>query len=138
MRRCETMAKGRSSIEKRKARKQQRRRYHYDDYTPVVALFTLAVRDMALEWIEKEVKPLLEDYSITENADEIYRFEFKDGTLRMFKRRLAKFLKRIGGAKGTKYGEMMIFRYFCDAKHSTISCKEDSLKSSVNRELYSI
>lgn len=132
------MTKGRSSIEKRKVRKQQRRRYHYDDYTPAVALFTLAVRDMACEWIEKEVKPLLEDYSRTKNADEIYWFNFKDGTLRMFKKRLAKFLKSIRGAKGTKYGEMMIFRYFCDSIHSTISCKEDSLKSSVNRELYSI
>ena len=95
-------------------------------------------RQLFAEFAEKEVKPLLEDYSRTKNADEIYWFDFKDGTLRMFKRSLAKFLKRIGGAKGTKYGEMMIFRYFCDSKHSTISCKEDSLKSSINRELYSI
>ena len=138
MRRRETMSKGRISLEKRKVRKQQRRRYHYDDFTPVVALFTLAVRGIACEWIENEVKPLLEDYSITENADEIYWFNFKDGTLRQFKRSLAKFLKRTGGAKGTKHGESMIFRYFCDPKHSTISCKEDSLRSSINREFYTI
>jgi hypothetical protein len=90
---------------------------------------------MACEWIEKEVKPLLEDYSRTKNADEIYWFNFKDGTLRMFKKRLAKFLKSIGGAKGTKYGEMMIFRYLCDPNHSSLSCQEDSLKTSIYREL---
>jgi len=128
------MAKGRISLEKRKVRKREKRRYRYDDYTPAVALFTKAVRNEALIWIENEVKPLLEDRTSTESADKIYRFDFKDGTIRKFKRSLARFLRRIGRSKGTKYGEMMIFRYFCDTNHSSISCKEDGLRASINRE----
>ena len=131
------MAKGRISLEKRKARKQQKRRYRYDDSTPVVELFTLEVREVAIEWIEKDVKPLLEGYFACFSADEIWYFDFKEGTLRTFKRSLARFLKRIGIGKGTKYGELMIYRYFCDPNHSTISCTEDSLKSSIRRELLS-
>lgn len=132
------MAKGRISLEKRKVKKQQKRRYRYDDYTPAVALFTLAVRDLAIGWIEVDVKPLLEGNFAHSSADEIWYFDFKEGTLRIFKRSLARFLKRIGIGKGTKYGELMIYRYFCDPNHSTISCTEDSLKSSIRRELLSI
>ncbi len=134
LRRFETMAKGRISLEKRKVRKREKRRYRYDDYTPAVALFTKAVRNEALIWIENEVIPLLEDHSSKETADKIYMFNFKDGTIRKFKRSLARFLMSIGRSKGTKYGEMMIFRYFCDPKHSSISCKEDGLRTSINRE----
>ena len=129
------MVKGRISLEKRKVRKREKRRYHYDDYTPAVALFTKAVRNMALIWIENEVMPLLEDRSSNVSADKIYQFNFKDGSIRIFKRSLAMFLKSIGRSKGTKYGEMMIFRYFCDPKHSSISCEEDGLRTSINREL---
>ena len=99
-----------------------------------MALFTKAVRNEALIWIENEVIPLLEDHSSKETADKIYRFDFKDGTSRNFKRSLARFLMSIGRSKGTKYGEMMIFRYFCDTKHSSITCKEDGLRTSINRE----
>ena len=128
------MTKGRIALAKRKKRKQQKRRYHYDDYTPAVSLFTIAVRSMVLNWIENEVKPLLEDRSSTESADKIYRFDFRKGTTRMFKMSLARFLNSIGRSEGTKYGLMMIFRYFCDPKHSSISCKEDGLRTSINRE----
>ena len=128
------MTKGRISLEKRKVRKREKRRYRYDDYTPAVALFTKAIRNEALIWIENEVIPLLEDHSSKETADKIYRFDFKDGTSRKFKRSLARFLMSIGRSKGTKYGEMMIFRYFCDTKHSSITCKEDGLRTSINRE----
>lgn len=132
------MTKGRITLEKRKAKKQQKRRYRYDDDSPVVELFTIAVRNMAIEWIEKDVMPLLEDYSAHFSADEIHFFEFKEGTLRTFKRSLARFFKSIGGKKGTKYGDNMIIRYFCDPRHSTILCKENSLKSSIRREILSI
>lgn len=132
------MAKGRITLKKRKERKQQKRRYHYDDYTPVTALFKPAVYDYAIDWIDKEVKPLLDDKSASVDANAIYYFAIKEENLRRFKRSLARLLKKIGRAKGTKYGEMMIFRYFCDPLHSTILCKEDSLKTTITRELLSI
>lgn len=131
------MSKGRISIAKRKVRKQQKRRFHYYDVTPIVELFTLAVRNLAIEWIEESVKPLLEDDSACLSADKIYYFKFKKGEIRKFKKALARFLKSIGRGKGTKYGEMMILRYFCDPNHSNISCKEDSLKTSIAREFAS-
>ena len=132
------MAKGRLSLEKRKAKKQQKRRYRYGDLTPAVDLFTLAVRDLAIEWMEKDVKPLLDGHLALKCAEGLYYFTFRNGTLRAFKKSLARFLVRIGGKQGTKYGEIMIIRYFCDPKHSTISCKEDSLRSSIRREILSI
>jgi hypothetical protein len=132
------MTKGRISLEKRKVRKQQRRRFRYDDQTPIVELFSLTVRDSAISWLEKEVLPLLVGNTKIFSAEEIFYFDIKNNNQRHFKKSLAKFLKKIADVKGTKYGEMMIFRYLCDPNHSSLSCQEDSLKTSIYRELMAL
>lgn len=122
-----------------------RRRYHYNDETPLIELFRPEYqRFLTVGEIVKELKGLLR------NGDtlDIRKLKFLEFRLAEYEedektflraqiyRWLAKLLHSTGN-EGTRYGKSMIFRYLTDG-HSNLFETELSLKTSVNKELKKI
>jgi hypothetical protein len=140
------MGRKKDTLKQRKSKMKLKRRYHYNDGTPLIELFKPEYqRFLIVGIIAEELKGLLRNGDMIDIRElsflEFRLAEYGEDEKTFCLRKhiyhwLAKLLLSIGN-DGTRYGKSMIFRYLTDG-HSNLYEKELSLKSSVSREFQKI